>query len=162
MEDGTIDVREYPYMHLSAPGEPLPAEALAAKNAETADRDANAQFRKEAAGNSRRGARGGAKPQQGQKPQNKPDAQKQQPKPQSKPDAQKQQPKQEQKSAGGQQKPQKPPQKGQKQQNAPQEQKRLPENGAPQEKAEEKQNRNRRRPKRRRPNRAAEGAEKKE
>ena len=34
MEDGSIDVREYPYTHLSAPGEPLPEEALEAKKAE--------------------------------------------------------------------------------------------------------------------------------
>ena len=36
MEDGSIDIREYPYTHLSLPGEPLPEEALAAKKGEAA------------------------------------------------------------------------------------------------------------------------------
>ncbi len=59
MEDGSIDVREYPYTHLSAPGEPLPEEALAAKKTEPAgEKDADAQFRREAANNARRGGRG--------------------------------------------------------------------------------------------------------
>jgi len=58
MEDGSIDVREYPYTHLSAPGEPLPEEALAAKKTEAAkETDADAQFKKDAANNTRRGGR---------------------------------------------------------------------------------------------------------
>ena len=85
-EDGTIDVREYPYQHLSLPGEPLPQEALEARKAdETKDRDANAQFRREAANGSRRGGRPNAKPQPAQKPQEKPEERKEQPKPAQKP-----------------------------------------------------------------------------
>lgn len=58
MEDGTIDIREYPYTHLSAPGEPLPEEALAQKKTDAAkEKDADAQFRKEAANNTRRSGR---------------------------------------------------------------------------------------------------------
>ena len=92
MEDGSIDVREYPYTHLSQPGEPLPEEALAAKKeAEAKERDTDVQFRRDAANNSRRNGRG-AKAQQPQKQE--------QQKPQSNP----QQPKQ-----GGQQQP-RPPQ----------------------------------------------------
>ena len=67
MEDGSIDIREYPYTHLSQPGEPLPEEALAAKKNEAYDQDATLSFRKEAANNSRRNGRGG-KPQTEQKP----------------------------------------------------------------------------------------------
>ena len=67
MEDGSIDIREYPYTHLSQPGEPLPEEALAAKKNEAHDQDATLSFRKEAANNSRRNGRGG-KPQTEQKP----------------------------------------------------------------------------------------------
>ena len=92
MEDGSIDVREYPYTHLSQPGEPLPEEALAAKKeAEAKERDTDVQFRRDAANNSRRNGRG-AKAQQPQKQE--------QQKPQSNP----QQPKQ-----GGQQQPKQKP-----------------------------------------------------
>ena len=121
MEDGTIDVREYPYTHLSAPGEPLPEEALEARKAEAAkEKDATLQFRREAANNSRRSAHG-AKPQTQ--------------KPQETPDAQKEPPKVERKQAGGQSK-----QQGQK---------RAPENGAA-DRPEGKKNPNRRRSRRRR------------
>ena len=101
MEDGSIDVREYPYTHLSAPGEPLPEEALAAKKPEAAkEKDADTQFRKEAANNSRRNGRGqqrkSEQPKQDQaKTAQKPE-QKQQSKQTQKPE-QKQQPKQAQK-----------------------------------------------------------------
>ncbi len=79
MEDGTIDIREYPYTHLSAPGEPLPEAALAAKKTETAkEKDADAQFRKDAANNMRRNNRGGIKQQkQEQKPEPQQPVQKQ-------------------------------------------------------------------------------------
>ena len=82
MEDGSIDVREYPYTHLGQPGEPLPEAALAAKKDEPAkEKDSDAQFRKEAANNTRRSARGNAKPQSAQKPeQQQPKQQAQQPK----------------------------------------------------------------------------------
>ena len=96
MEDGSIDVREYPYTHLSQPGEPLPEEALAAKKADPAkDKSADAQFRREAGNNARRNGRGNPrKPEQEQKPE--------QPK-QQKPEQPKQQPAQ--KQADKQQKP---------------------------------------------------------
>ena len=123
-EDGTIDVREYPYTHLSAPGEPLPQEALEARKAETAkEKDAGMQFRREAANNSRRNARG-AKPQ-GQSEQ----------KQQDKSGAQKEPPKSEQKPA------EKPKQQGQK---------RVQESGEAAVASEEKKNPNRRRSRRRR------------
>ncbi len=92
MEDGSIDVREYPYTHLSAPGEPLPEEALAAKKTEAAkETDADAQFKKEAANNTRRGGRNTPRRPEQQRP-----AQQEQPKQRN---AQKpnDQPKQEQK-----------------------------------------------------------------
>ena len=63
MEDGSIDIREYPYTHLSAPGEPLPEEALDAQKNGTADKDANLSFRREIANNSRRNGHGSGKPQ---------------------------------------------------------------------------------------------------
>ncbi len=124
MEDGSIDVREYPYAHLSAPGEPLPEAALAVKKAEPAkDADPDAQFRKEAANNTRRGGRGNQrdrKPEQKQ-PQQKPE----QKQPQQKPEQKQPQQKPEQKQPQQKQNPQKPqnaqqkqnPQKPQKQQN---------------------------------------------
>ena len=76
MEDGSIDVREYPYTHLSAPGEPLPEEALAAKKTEPAgEKDADAQFRREAANNARRGGRGQQrKPEQAKEQKSEPAA----------------------------------------------------------------------------------------
>ena len=108
MEDGSIDIREYPYTHLSLPGEPLPEEALAAKKPDAAkEKDADAQFRREVANNTRRNGRGqqrkpeqpkpAQEPEQPQKakPAQKPE-QKQQPKSAQKPE-QKQQPKQGQK-----------------------------------------------------------------
>ncbi len=141
MDDGTIDVREYPYTHLSQPGEPLPEEALEAKKAEAAkDKDANAQFRKEAGSNARRSSRP-ARPQNGdrkpeQKPEQKP-AQKSEQKP-----AQKQPPQQ----------PKKEQQPRQQKTEQPQQQ---PKNGsADGEKPGQKKDNRRRRPKRRRPNNA--------
>ena len=138
MEDGSIDIREYPYTHLSAPGEPLPDEALAAKKAEAAkDKDSNVQFRKEAANNSRRYQKPEAKQQGAQKPQDKPNPQqnaKEQPKQEQK--KQNPQPKQEQKQASLKQNPN--------------DQKRSAESNAA---GEPKKNNNRRRSKRRRPNR---------
>jgi len=102
MEDGTIDVREYPYTHLSQPGEPLPEEALEAKKAEASkEKDANAQFRKEAGNNARRSARpaklqnGGKqgnapaqKPDQKQKSESKPEQKQKPAQPKQKQDAQ--------------------------------------------------------------------------
>ena len=83
MEDGSIDIREYPYTHLSAPGEPLPEEALAAKKTENAkEKDADTLFRKEAANNTRRGNRN-----QPRKPDQKNEQQKQEVKPAPKQDA---------------------------------------------------------------------------
>ena len=77
MEDGSIDIREYPYTHLSQPGEPLPEEALAAKKGDPAkDKDADAQFKREAANNARRNNRG-ERASQGQKPAQKPEQPKQ-------------------------------------------------------------------------------------
>ena len=113
MEDGSIDVREYPYTHLSLPGEPLPEEALAAKKPEAAkEKDADTQFKREAANNTRRNNRG----QQRKPEQPKPAQEPEQPKP-AKP-VQKQtpqkQPKQQPKSAQEQpkhgQKPEQPKQ----------------------------------------------------
>ncbi len=152
MEDGSIDIREYPYTHLSLPGEPLPEEALAAKKPDAAkEKDADTQFRREAANNTRRNNRGqqrkpeqpkpAQEPEQPQKakPAQKPE-QKQPPKSAQKPE-QKQQPKQGQKPE--QPKPaQKPEQK--------QQQKQAPKSEQPkQEGAEQKKQQYRRR---RRPN----------
>lgn len=93
MEDGSIDVREYPYTHLSAPGEPLPDEALAAKKTETAkEKDTDAQFRREAANNTRRNGRNTPRRAEQPKPAQKPN----------------EQPKQEQKQPKQEQKQQKP------------------------------------------------------
>ena len=101
MEDGSIDVREYPYTHLSQPGEPLPEEALAAKKeAEAKERDTDVQFRRDAANNSRRNGRG-AKAQQPQKQE--------QQKPQSNPQQPKQGGQQQQPKQGGQQQPKQKP-----------------------------------------------------
>jgi cell fate regulator YaaT (PSP1 superfamily) len=161
MEDGTIDVREYPYTHLSQPGEPLPEEALEAKKAEaTKDKDANAQFRREAGNNARRSGRPAAKPQnvgekqgaqpaqkqgqkqdQKQKPEQPKQKQEQPSKPQQKPQPKPQQP---------QQKPQpKPQQPQQKQQKAEQPKDVAAEGAKP---GQKKDGNRRRRPKRRRPN----------
>ena len=144
MDDGSIDIREYPYTHLSAPGEPLPDEALAAKKAEAAkDKDANLQFRREAANNSRRSQKPEAKQQGGQKPQDKPNpqqnAKEQQKQEQKKPNPQQ---KQEQKQASAKQNPN--------------EQKRSAE---PNTAGEQKKTGNRRRSKRRRPNRGPSASE---
>ena len=102
MEDGSIDIREYPYTHLGQPGEPLPEEALAAKKGEAAkEKDADAQFRKEAANNTRRGSRNAPRKPEQKNEQAKP-AQKQEQKPAQKPEQ-----KPEQKPAqNAQQKPQ--------------------------------------------------------
>ena len=90
MEDGSIDIREYPYTHLSAPGEPLPEEALAAKKIDAAKENADAQFRKEAANNTRRSGRA----QNDRKPEQKQQPKQEQPKQQQKQEQPKQQTKQ--------------------------------------------------------------------
>ena len=153
MEDGSIDVREYPYTHLSAPGEPLPEEALAAKKAEASkEKDENAQFRREAASNSRRGARSGAKPVSAQKQQDKSEPQKKQ----DKPEQQKKQDRPEQQKKQDKPESQKNGNREQKKQNAPQKPiektDRAP--AAEEGKPEQKKNNNRRRSRRRKPNRA--------
>lgn len=63
MEDGTIDVREYPYTHLGPVGEPLPEAAL--ENAEKKQEDGtfSAPAQREFAGRGPRNRRGG-KPEQ--------------------------------------------------------------------------------------------------
>lgn len=154
MEDGSIDVREYPYTHLGLPGEPLPEEALAVKKSEAAkEKDADDQFKKEAANNARRGGRSTPRKPDQPKPEQKfPQKQNDQPKPEQKP-AQKQN---DQKQKPNAQKPQKQqpvqkaqqkPQKQQKQQNAQkQNDQRKPENSG-----EGQKKQFRRRP-RRRPN----------
>ena len=153
MEDGSIDVREYPYTHLSAPGEPLPEEALAVRKNEAAqEKDADAQFRKEAANNAKRGGRG-----QQRRSDAKAEQPKQEPKTEQKPNAAKQENRQQPKSA---QKPQKPAlnqKPAQSKQNQPQKPSQKPQNGAKPdgEPAEAKKPNNyRRRPNRRRPNNA--------
>ena len=122
MEDGSIDIREYPYTHLSLPGEPLPEEALAAKKPEAAkDKDADAQFRREAANNTRRNGRGQqrkpeqpkpaqepeqpkqAKPVQKQNPQKQPKPVQEQPKQQQKQGLKPEQPKQDSGAGQGKQ-----------------------------------------------------------
>lgn len=113
MEDGSIDVREYPYNHLSAPGEPLPEEALATKKGETSKvKDADAQFRREAANNARKGGRNtprrpeqakSAQPEQTKPAQ--PEQPKQQNTPKQNPQPQKQQPKQNSQKQPNAQKP---------------------------------------------------------
>ena len=135
MEDGSIDVREYPYTHLSAPGEPLPEEALAVKKTETPkEGDPDTQFRKEAANNARRGGRSA-------KPQQKPEQPKQ-PKQ-----------KQEQKPAQPKQKPeQKPAQPKQDQPQKQQNQQPKQERQGTEGNAETQKNRQFRRRPRRRPN----------
>ena len=164
MEDGSIDIREYPYTHLSAPGEPLPEEALEGKKAEAAkEKDPTAQFRKEASNNARRNVRqadrerkeDAQKGEQGkseQKPAKKPEQK------QAKPEKKQQnaQPKQANASKQNALKQNAPKQNAQKQQN-PQpkpEQKRAPEEPGTAEQTEEKKNPNRRRPRRRKPNSA--------
>lgn len=145
MEDGTIDVREYPYTHLGAPGEALPAEALAAKKGEESDKDGNAQFRRDAANNSR-SARGGRQQAQKLDKQNPQKNRKEQPK------SAKEQPKQEQKKA-----PAQPKQSAQPKQPAQAKPAETGENGE-----QPKKNNNRRRPKRRKPNNAQKPAEPKQ
>lgn len=157
MEDGSIDLREYPYTHLSAPGEPLPEEALEAKKTEAAkEKDANASFRREAANNARKNTRPSNKDQE-RKPDQKGEQQKPEKKPEAKP-AKKPEPKQPkpEKKQPNAPKPEK------KQPNAPkpQEQKRAPENEINPEQTEEKKNPNRRRNKRRRPQKAQNAPEK--
>lgn len=154
MEDGSIDVREYPYTHLSLPGEPLPEEAFASKKNEIAkEKDSDAQFRKEAANNARRGGRG-----QQRKPDAKSEQPKQEPKTEMKPNTAKQQDNRQQPKPA--QKPQKPAQNqkpAQPKQNQPQKPAPKPQNG---EKADgeakpgeaKKPNNYRRRPRRRKPN----------
>jgi len=105
MEDGSIDIREYPYTHLSLPGEPLPEEALAAKKPDAAkEKDADTQFRREAANNTRRNNRGQQRKPEQPKPTQEPEQPKQT-KPAQKQNPQKQQ-KQQQKPAQDQQKQQ--------------------------------------------------------
>ncbi len=164
MEDGSIDIREYPYTHLSAPGEPLPEAAIAAKKNEMAnEKDANAQFRREAASYSRRNPRN-SKPQAGpQKPQDKQSSQPKTVREQQKPEQKKPnpQPKPDQKKPNPQPKQvakeqQKPEQKKPQVQPKQDEKKRSAEAGA---NSEPKKNSNRRRPKRRRPNNSQKPAE---
>ena len=152
MEDGTIDIREYPYTHLSAPGEPLPEAALAAKKTETAkEKDADAQFRKDAANNMRRNNRGGAKQQkQEQKPEPQQPAQKQADK-QQKPAQKQEQPKQQKPTQ--KQNPQWQP----KPQNAQPKQAQKPEQPKPEGEAAQKKQQYRRR--RRRPNNGSKAPE---
>ena len=157
MEDGSIDIREYPYTHLSAPGEPLPEEALAAKKTEAAkEKDADTQFKKEAASNMRRNNRGAQ-----QKPEQK-SAQKPEQKSAQKPNEQKQEQKQ-QKPNEPKQKQNSQPQKQQKpnepKQQKPQPQKQQKPNEQPkpaqkQEGSGEGQKKQFRRRPRRRPNNA--------
>ncbi len=163
MEDGSIDIREYPYTHLGQPGEPLPEEALAAKKGEAAkEKDADAQFRKEAANNTRRGSRNAPrKPEQkneqanpAQKPEQKP-AQKPEQKP-AKPAQNAQQKPQQQKQ---QQKPAQPKPQQQKQQQKPQNQPKQNAQPAPEESGDGQKKQFRRRP-RRRPNNAPKAPDK--
>ncbi len=165
MEDGSIDVREYPYTHLGQPGEPLPEEALAAKKGEAAkEKDADAQFRKEAANNTRRGSRNAPrKPEQkneqakpAQKPEQKP-AQKPEQKP-AKPAQNAQQKPQQQKQ---QQKPAKPAPNTQQKQQQPKPQNQPKQNAqpAPEESGDGQKKQFRRRP-RRRPNNAPKAPDK--
>ena len=147
MEDGSIDIREYPYTHLSAPGEPLPEAALESRKAEAAaDKDANAQFRKEAANNSRRTSRVAAKPQNAPKQPDKQNAPKQ---------PEKQAPQQKADKQGAKPKQQNPVQQKQNKQPAPQKPDEKTERTAQTDaaKPEQKKENNRRR-KRRRPNNA--------
>ena len=114
MEDGSIDVREYPYTHLSAPGEPLPEAALAAKKVEAPkETDSDTQFRKEAGNNARRGGRSNPRDRKpDQKPAQKPEQpQKQQPEQQKPVQKPAQKPEQPQKQQPEQQKQQKLQQK---------------------------------------------------
>ena len=151
MEDGSIDIREYPYTHLGQPGEPLPEEALAAKKGEAAkEKDADAQFRKEAANNTRRGSRNAPR-----KPEQKP-AQKPEQKP-VKPAQNAQQKPQQQKQ---QQKPAQPkPQQQKQQQPKPQNQPKQNAQPAPEESGDGQKKQFRRRP-RRRPNNAPKAPDK--
>ncbi len=157
MEDGSIDVREYPYTHLSAPGEPLPEAAYERKKAENDEKDSNANFRKEAANNSRKIIRTNAKPQnQAQKQPEMKQPEKQQGN-QKQPEKQNQQPKQDKTNA--QQKPQNQQQKQGKPNKPAQPQKPVEkaENAADPQAAksiQKKDNNRRRRPKRRNPNNA--------
>ena len=138
MEDGSIDIREYPYTHLSQPGEPLPEEALAAKKTEgVKEKDADAQFRKEAANNARRSGRGQQRDRKQEQPKQE------QPKPAQK--AEQQNPQQKQ-----------PKQEQQKQQKTAQKPEQKPEGGA----EGQKSGQSRRRSKRRRQNNAAKAPEK--
>ena len=101
MDDGSIDIREYPYTHLSAPGEPLPEEALAAKKDDASEKDATLSFRREAANNSRRNGRGNGRPQGEQKPNGQTGDPKQNVRqPEASKPAQKNEPKQQDKGSG--------------------------------------------------------------
>ena len=161
MEDGSIDVREYPYTHLSAPGEPLPEEALAAKKTETAkEKDADAQFRREAANNNRRNGRNTPRRAEQPKPAQKPNEQS---KPAQKPN---EQPKPEQKQqkpndAKPKQNPQKQPKPAQNPEQKPaQKPNEQPKPAQKQEGSGEGQKKQFRRRPRRRPNNAPKAPEK--
>ena len=158
MEDGSIDIREYPYTHLGQPGEPLPEEVLAAKKGEAAkEKDADAQFRKEAANNTRRGSRNAPrKPEQkneqanpAQKPEQKP-AQKPEQKPAKPAQNAQQKPQQKQQQKPAQPKPQQQKPQNQPKQNA---------QPAPEESGDGQKKQFRRRP-RRRPNNAPKAPDK--
>ena len=158
MEDGSIDVREYPYTHLSAPGEPLPEEALAAKKTETAkEKDADAQFRREAANNNRRNGRNTPRRAEQPKPAQKPNEQ---------PKQEQKQPKQEQKQPKPndpkpKQNPQKQPKPAQNPEQKPaQKPNEQPKPAQKQEGSGEGQKKQFRRRPRRRPNNAPKAPEK--
>ncbi len=168
MEDGSIDVREYPYTHLSLPGEPLPEEVLALKKVETAkEKDADTQFRKEAASNSHRNGRNTPRDR---KTEQKNDQQKPVQKPDQKPAQQKQNPPKQQNTQPKQNPPKQ--QNTQPKQNPPTQQNVQPKQQNTQPKQDQAKQQNgsgsaaepkkeyRRRPKRRRPNNAPKAPEK--
>lgn len=161
MEDGSIDVREYPYTHLGQPGEPLPEEALAAKKGEAAkEKDADAQFRKEAANNTRRGSRNAPRKPEQKNEQAKP-AQKPEQKPAQKPEQKPAKPAQNAQQQKQQQKPAKPAPNAQQKQQQPKPQNQPKQNAqpAPEESGDGQKKQFRRRP-RRRPNNAPKAPDK--
>lgn len=150
MEDGSIDVREYPYTHLSAPGEPLPEEALAAKkNDQPKEKDADAQFRRDAANNTRRNGRGQQRKPEQAKEQKPETAAEKRPERRQKPDKPKaDQPEQKQKQTQQKQTQPKPAQKSNPAKKAAEGETQK----AGDQPADAKKPNYRRRPKRRRPN----------
>ena len=158
MEDGSIDVREYPYTHLSAPGEPLPEEALAAnKNAAAKEKDVDAQFRKEAASNTRARGRSNTRKteqkaeQQKQTQQKTETKQKAEQKPAQQKAETKQNAQQKQQNQAKQPRQQNPQKQNPPKQNQPKQNAQKPDAA---ESDGQKTGQNRRRPNRRRPNNA--------